>query len=407
MIRRLFFTTAILMFSSYALVVASKLVPGDLQTCLNPQPIAPMQLAGGASVFAATPLVWNGRDYAAVWVDGADMRLHFRRFLADGRPAAPAVTLSALPSSSDDSPSLVWTGTHYGVVWIAGEPASWNQVYFLLVRPDGAPEGAESMVSHSSTTCYAPSLAWSGTGYCVAWHGYSDTNFAVLATLLDSDGSIAGGGAYSDIPIIASGESHSFPSVAWSSTAQSYEVVWDDYSSQAHHEIWGAQISPTGIVSATVVLISGPSNSRRPNLCASGNTFGVTCVDYRNGYSAIYFAKLNASGMKIGNEVALTNGPQGSSFPKIVWTGAEYGVFFVSARTGTTFELYMQRVDSFGTRVGTNIILTSNSDALMPFAAFGLRGYLASARPYNAAAGGPNFVQAIGCMTMPRQMLVR
>ena len=162
--------------------------PDYVPLCGSPQDIAPLQAAGGNKVYDRSDVVWNGKDYAVAWVDYADLRLHFRRFFADGTPAAAGVVPSTLSSSSSDAPSLVWNGSGYGVAWVANSGSSY-QIYFARLDANGARIGSEvkaSFVGSSETNhCWSPSLAWSGAGYCVAWYDYRNGTYDIFATLLN------------------------------------------------------------------------------------------------------------------------------------------------------------------------------------------------------------------------------
>jgi len=370
-------------------------VPEYWPTCPSPQDIAPLQAAGGTMIYDRSNVVWNGKDYAVAWVDYADHRLHFRRFFADGTPAAAGVVPSTL-SSSSDPPGLVWNGNGYGVTWVAYS-GSYYQIYFARLDANGARIGSEvkvSFVGSSETNhCWSPSLAWSGSGYCVAWYDNRNGSNDIFATLLNSDGTIANSGASHDLVLCNAMNSQYYPSVAWSKGAGLYKAVWQDYRSGTHNEIWGASLTPSGAISQDgSALVSGTADSYTPALCDTGNGLGLAWDDYRDGNYEIYFARLTASGAKPGADVRLTNNTANSLRPRIVWTGAEYGVFWQDDRSGN-WDLWFQRVSAGGMAQGSNTQVTATSDMEYPGAAFARYGYLATGTIYSRA----NFVQAWGC----------
>ncbi len=369
--------------------------PDYVPLCGSPQDIAPLQAAGGSIVYQRSDVVWNGKDYAVAWVDIADSRLHFRRFFADGTPAAAGVVPSTL-SSSSDAPSLVWNGSGYGVAWVA-RPGTYEQIYFARLDANGALIGNEvkaSFVGSSETVdCSYPSLAWSGSGYCVAWHDYRNGTYDIFATLLNSNGTIANSGASHDLVLCNATNNQYYPSVAWSKGAGIYKTVWEDYRIGSHYEIWGASLTPSGVITKdTTALVSGASSSYSPALCDTGNGLGLAWYDYRDSNYEIYFARLTASGAKLGTDLRLTNDTAYSLDPRIVWTGAEYGVFWQDNRSGN-YDLWFQRVSAAGAAIGSNTQVTATSDMESPGAAFARYGYLATGTIYS----GANFVQAWGC----------
>jgi hypothetical protein len=358
--------------------------------CQSPQNIAPMQNAGGSKIWRRSSIVWNGKDYAVVWVDGADGRLHFRRFFADGTPASSATIPSTLSSYYYNSPKIVWNGSGYGVVWVATS-GFFYQIYFLKLDQNGAPIGSEVKVSFvgipETASCYDPDLAYSGNGYCVTWEDYRNANADIFATLLNNSGAIT----YSDTPISTATSNQYSPRIAWSNGIGKYQIVWFDYRS-GKYEVYGSQISPSNVVTGNAQLVSGASDSYYPVLADMGNGLGMAWFDSRDGNWEIYFAKLSAEGYKIGTDLNITNNVSDQYNPAIVWTGAEFGVFWEDERTGNS-ETFFQRVSSSGTLLGSNTQVTYSGGMELPDAAFARYGYLATGTMY----AGANYVLALGC----------
>ncbi|NMB98886.1 MAG: hypothetical protein GYA35_01245, partial [Thermoanaerobaculaceae bacterium] len=269
-------------------------------TCQSPQNIAPMQNAGGSKVYDRSSVVWNGKDYAVVWVDYIDYRLNFRRFFADGTPVSSATILSTLYSYG--SPKIVWNGSGYGVAW-NGWSGSYYQIYFLRLDVNGSPIGSPVKVSFygisETADCSAPDLAYSGNGYCVTWCDDRNENGDIFATLLDNNGVVT----YSDTPISTAADYQELPRIAWSSGVGRYQIVWSDYRSGSKVEIYGSQISPSNAVTSNVQLVSGISDSYTPVVADMGNGLGMAWRDSRDGNWEIYFARLSANGNKISSDI--------------------------------------------------------------------------------------------------------
>ena len=359
-------------------------------TCNSPQNIAPMQNGGGSQIFARSSVVWNGKDYAVVWVDYADHRLYFRRFFADGTPVSSATTPSTLYSYHYSPPKIVWNGNGYAVAWVAS--SYYYQIYFLKLDQNGAPVGSAVKVSFvgipETTHCWDPDLAYSGNGYCVTWDDNRNGNNDIFATLLDNSGIIT----YHDTAISTATDIQSYPRIAWSNGAGRYQIVWEDYRSGSKWEIYGSQISPSNSVTSNVQLVSSTSNSYNPVIADMGNGLGMAWYDFRDSNYEIYFAKLSAGGSKIQTDIRVTNNGSGQYYPAIVWTGAEFGIFWTDYRTGN-YETFFQRVSSSGTLLGSNTQVTYSGDMRYPDAAFAKYGYLVTGTIF----GGANYVLAWGC----------
>ncbi len=374
-------------------------VPDYVPTCPNPQQIAPVQPAGGIAIGARSSVAWNGKEYGMAYVDNSNATLYFRRFFADGTPAAPAVPVG--PAIANYSPSLAWTDTNYGLAWTSYVGA-YYQVNFALLSPSGALLSGPTRVSFAGGTqtahSYAVSLATSGAGFAAVWgdtRNFGTTNYDIYATLLNADGTIAGLGAYHDIAVSTAAGAQQTPSLAWSALSQQYVIAFESYQSGAHYEIYGARLNPaSGAAASLLVLASaGATSSQDASLASGPSGLGLVWDDTRDANYEIYFQLLDAGGSKVGTALRLTNDPAGSFYPRAIWTGAEFGVFWEDYRTGR-YEAWFQRVTSGGSLPGgvlNNVQATFSSGIYYPDAAFARYGYLASFYGYG------NEVVAWGC----------
>ena len=61
-------------------------------------------------------------------------------------------------------------------------------------------------------------------------------------------------------------------------------------------------------------------------LAWNGAEYGVVRTDDRDGNLEIYFFRLDEAGQQSGDVRRITNSPELSIGPSIVWTGAEYAI---------------------------------------------------------------------------------
>jgi hypothetical protein len=372
-------------------------VPEYVPYCSAPQMTAPLQAAGGERIALDGPVVWNGRDYAMAWVDHADNHVHFRRFFADGTPASAVMSPSSLWAVYNDFVGLVWNGSGYGLVWAALSPDLHYQVYLARLDVGGNLVGSELKASFVGVTetadCSTPALAWSGAGYLLAWRDRRYGTDDLFATLVNADGTIANGGASHDLLLCGAANDQMAPRLAWSSGANVYKAVWMDKRNGVQWNTWGATVSPAGAITPDAgALVSTGSNSYVGSLADNGNGLGMVWSDDRDGNREIYFARLSASGAKLGSDLRLTNDGAASVAAYVVWTGAEYAVFWMDNRSGNN-DTWFQRVSAAGLAVGTNTQVTVTSDMEYPLAAFARYGFLVGGNADSQA----NFVQAWGC----------
>lgn len=388
------------LFLSLAATAEGPQLPAYLPTCPAPQPIAPIEAIGVGFTVDRVSVAWNGREYGAAWVDWADSKVHFRRFYADGTPAAPPVAVSNVLSNSY-APTLLWSGVEFALAW-NGRSGSYYCAYFARLTPEGALIGPEVRVSTVGSTptmtIYQPVMATNGSGYAILWvdqRNYATTRYDLYATLLNADGSIAGGGAYHDILVSNAADDQLDPDIAWSTGAGRYQLVWDDYRSGSRSDLYGCQLTLTGAVASAGALVITTTSSINPTLADAGNGLGLAWQDIRDGNAEIYFGRLAANGAKVGADLRLSNDTAGSYRPTLLWTGAEFGVFWYDNRSGNN-DLWFQRVTGSGTLPGgalANSQVTQTGGLSSASAAFARFGYLASGGSYGYNA----FVQAFGC----------
>lgn len=391
------FCAAVVLLATEAAALASgPPEPEYMPYCSTPQQIAPMQAAGGILPHASSAIAWNGKDFAAVWVDSADNHLHFRRFFADGTPAAPAVTVSTLYSYDSMPPSLVWNGSGYAVAWTASAPV-YYQAYFARLDASGTLIGSVVKASFAGSTettaAYYAAVAFSGSGYAVCWYDARNGTSDIFATLLDASGAIT----YHDIVICPAAMTQCYPAIAWSSAVGKYEIVWQDFRSGSKYEIWGSQLSTTGSAGANTSLVSSTGSSTYPYIVDAGSGLGMVWQDFRDGNAEVYFARLSASGTKIGSDLRVTNDSNFSNYPIVAWTGAEYGIFWSDTRGGANYDTWFQRVSASGALAGSNTQASYTAGAAFPGAAFARYGYLATSLYLDSVGYGENMVLPWGC----------
>ena len=75
------------------------------------------------------------------------------------------------------------------------------------------------------------------------------------------------------------------------------------------------------------------------SLVFTGVEYGVSWGHYGSGVSDIYFARISTGGTKIGSDARITDAPEGSAYPSLVYKGDMYGVTWQDFRDGNN-EIY-------------------------------------------------------------------
>jgi hypothetical protein len=114
----------------------------------------------------------------------------------------------------------------------------------------------------------------------------------------------------------------------------------------------GTRIPQQGVTLVNTDSFTGP-------LVWTGRVFATAWEDRRDGDFEVYFNRLDADGNKLGADVRITNAPEFSLHPDLLFNGSEYVVVWSDERNGSgDFRIYGQRVSVDGTLLGENVELT-------------------------------------------------
>jgi hypothetical protein len=134
--------------------------------------------------------------------------------------------------------------------------------------------------------------------------------------------------------------------------------VWND-DRDGNTEIYYAELSSSGVKLSNDVRVTNSAGvSRFPKIAWSGSDFGVLWNDQRDGTYENYFVRLNEYGLPLGPELRLTARPADSTFPAMIWNGSVYGVVYTDSRDLDP-EIYFQTIDRQGTTVVPETRLTN------------------------------------------------
>jgi hypothetical protein len=127
------------------------------------------------------------------------------------------------------------------------------------------------------------------------------------------------------------------------------------------------RLDASGQPLAEASTLTPDSEGSYPSLIWDGVGYGAAWQDRRNdGFPELYFRKLSASGAPASPELrvtASTGGKMGSlsAAPKLVWTGAEYGLAYSDTRLGT-YAVFLARLSADGTSVLSDVVLSETMD---------------------------------------------
>jgi hypothetical protein len=309
-------------------------------------------VATGVNEAQWTSVAWTGEEYGVSWDENelaSANDIYFARLGTNGEKIGADIRLTD-GTRRPYGPSVVWTGDGYGLAWIDD-----RRIWFVRLTPSGDPTSPPHVVFDNSA--YGPpSLVWDGQYFALSWIAAN----AVYFGKLDREGTPIGG------PVLVStqcpsNDSPIRPSLVWTGTI--FGVAWAAWPGATcisePEEVFFARLSATGEkFGADRRLTQSSGVAGHPAVAWSGFEFAVAWMDTAGGQYAIRLLRLNASGDAIGVN-SLIREPQGglSLDPILTWTGAEYSASWVDTRFGNR-EILFARMSATGTKMGSDLRVT-------------------------------------------------
>lgn len=316
--------------------------PGCDRTCGPPEAIGDdrsLSSGGGIGAGSRPGTAWTGGGFATIWSDARTGRDAV--FLAFADPSGLRLG-SEIPVSTSagyaKDPALAWTGSGYGVAWADSRDGE-LETYFTLLDASGAKRLAELALTEDDEISGWPDLAWNGREFGVVWTGeLSGLRF----TTVDRAGQRT-------TPISTVSTHVAWPnraSIVW--TGEQFAVVWSGFES-GRGQVFFQRLSAGGepIGSPLGVTANGTSaEASNPRLAWSGTGFAVVWHDRRSGGHRAYLARLDTAGTKLGSDLELSAAV--SLNPDVAWSGQEFAVAWSDGRDGIDRRTYFELVDAAG-----------------------------------------------------------
>jgi hypothetical protein len=167
---------------------------------------------------------------------------------APGFQYAPAV------ASEGANALVVWQDTRNGSDW---------DIVGTRLSPEGEVlDPAGLAFSQEANNQRFPAAVFDGTNYLVAWQDNRYLNgYDVFGTRATPEGIVLDN---TNIPISAAAEDQMLPAVGFDSAG--FLVVWQDYRNGIDYDIFGARLSPQGVISDSGYVISELQDQTLPRL---------------------------------------------------------------------------------------------------------------------------------------------
>ena len=235
-------------------------------------------------------------------------------------------------------PSLAFADSVFGLSWDDVRDG-WYEIYFTRVSAGGQKLDPDLRVTWDGDISTSSSLAWADSVFGVSWTDGRDGNREIYFARLSASGAKLG----DDLRVTYNANYTLNPSLAW--TGSEFGVSWEDHP-DPNSLIYFVRLSASGQKLGEDLRVSADSKVNTayvPSLAWADSGFGVSWQDRRDDNFEIYFARVSASGQKLGEDLRVTTDPAASGYPSLVWTGSAFGVNWDDSRHGND-EMYLAGV---------------------------------------------------------------
>ncbi len=296
-------------------------------------------------------LTFDGANLLVVWQDwrSGSSDIYGSRVTPAGVVLDPAGIAISTAASDQWSPALAFDGTSSFVVWTDLCSGDTSDIYGCRVTPAGVVlDHAGIAISTAPDDQWHPVLTFDGTNSLIVWedqrsgsHDIYGARVTPAGTVLDPAG----------IPVSTAAGDQGAPALAFDGA--SFIVVWDDYRSGDTSDIYGARVTPAGVVldPTGFVISQAASNQRSPAIAFDGANFLVVWGDYRSGGSSdIYGSRATPAGTVLDPQgIVISTAVVYQLSPALAFDGTNFLVVWMDFRCGDSYDIYGSRVTPAGT----------------------------------------------------------
>jgi len=322
---------------------------------------------------AAAPAVAAiGSDYFVVWQENTEGNgIRGTRLTHDGL-ITDTNTLVLGTNGQPQSPAVAASGNRYLVVWQASARTNFTAPtnIFGTIVPSSGPAASLSnllVISQATTNQVLPAVAGNGTNFFVVWQDLRIKRAFpgnVFGTPVNLEGNSLNRNGIAIGPLSANAQGD--PAVAFD--GKNYLAVWSDSRNSTSSDIYGARISPDGLVlDPNGIAICTATNSQfSVAIAANPGIFFAVWVDFRNAIFGtpgdIFGARITDAGAVLDtNNITICTIPTFQTAPAVAAGSNDFLVVWVNQRTN------VDGANLLATRVGTNgDVVSPNGTALTP-----------------------------------------
>ncbi len=327
-------------------------------------------------------VAFDGINYLVVWQDlrrGFYDGLYGTRITSTGFVLDPISITISTTTSAQCSPSVAFDDTNYFVVWQDGRnDTSYYNIYGARVTTAGTVLDTTGIaISTAMNGQCTPSVAFDGTNYLVVWLDGRNVGFCdIYGARVTPAGVVLDTAGF--IISTAAYEPGS-PSVAFDGT--NYLVVWYDFHSSSY-DIYGARVTTTGVVldPAGIAISTTLDEQCSPSVAFDGTNYLVVWHDIRSGSWDIYGARISLAGVVLDSAgIPISTEASEEYSPSVAFDGTNFLVVWEDWRSGSGniySDIYGARVNQSGVVIDTFAVTMQPGNQLSPYLAAGSAGQM-------------------------------
>jgi hypothetical protein len=298
-----------------------------------------------------TPTVaYDGRNYLVAWQDGRSgtSTIFGARVTGAGEVLDPEGVALCNVVSGQREPAASASEGLFLVVWQDNREGIWH-VFGCRVLPDGSvldPSGFP--ICRAQNSQWTPAATSDGTNFLVVWQDFrSDPHSDIYGARVSPDGALLDTAGFA---ISTAAEGQGLPSAAFDGV--NFLVAWEDTRGGQYADIYGCRVTPQGIPldpNGIVVCVAGYGQTAA-NIASDGSSSLVVWADSRPGtYCDIYGSRVTRQGVVLDpSGIAIGVGEFHQLAPAVVYAGGSYSVAWTDERSFPWDDIYGARVTAEG-----------------------------------------------------------
>ena len=276
----------------YPDIYGARVTPGG--TVLDPSGFVISQAAGDQGFPA---LGFDGANFLVVWEDyrsGSDFDIYGARVTPAGTVLDPQGFVISQAADDQWSSALGFDGANFLVVWDDYRSGGYADIYGARVTPAGTVLDPSGFVISQADDQESPALGFDGANFLVVWEDYRSGPWDIYGARVTPQGTVLDPAGF---VISRAADYQESPALGFDGA--NFLVAWTD-GRGSDCDIYGARVTPAGAVLDTsgLVISRAANDQGSPALGFDGANLLVVWEDYRSGSGRdIYGARVTPAGV--------------------------------------------------------------------------------------------------------------